>query len=117
MADRIAPEHLALHVSDPDSLMARLRHYGSIFVGPDSAEAFADYGAGPNHVLPTGGGARFQSGLSVSTFMRSPTWLRLERPDLLVEDTTLIARLEGLEAHARAAMARGGFPLQHDASL
>jgi phosphoribosyl-ATP pyrophosphohydrolase/phosphoribosyl-AMP cyclohydrolase/histidinol dehydrogenase len=108
IADRLAPEHLALHVNDPEDLATQLSAYGSLFLGRSSAEAFADYGAGPNHVLPTGGGARFQSGLSVATFLRSPTWLRLETPEELVEDTVLLARLEGLEAHARAAIGRRG---------
>jgi phosphoribosyl-ATP pyrophosphohydrolase/phosphoribosyl-AMP cyclohydrolase/histidinol dehydrogenase len=108
LSNRIAPEHLALHVDDPGSLIAELRSYGSVFVGRGSAEAFADYGVGPNHVLPTGGGARFQSGLSVLTYLRSPTWTALDDPDPLIEDTVLLARLEGLEAHARAAQLRAG---------
>jgi phosphoribosyl-ATP pyrophosphohydrolase/phosphoribosyl-AMP cyclohydrolase/histidinol dehydrogenase len=105
-ADRFAPEHLALHVADPEATAAGMRSYGSMFIGSDSAETFADYGLGPNHVLPTGGTARFQSGLSVMTFLRSPTWSRLDDPGDLVEDTALLARLEGLEAHARAAERR-----------
>ncbi|MGH8914806.1 MAG: histidinol dehydrogenase [Acidimicrobiia bacterium] len=107
LSDRWAPEHLALHVEDPDALAVSLRSYGSLFVGGGSAEAFADYGVGPNHVLPTGGGARYQSGLSVLTFLRSPTWSRLDDPGALVDDTVHLARLEGLEAHARAAQLRG----------
>jgi phosphoribosyl-ATP pyrophosphohydrolase/phosphoribosyl-AMP cyclohydrolase/histidinol dehydrogenase len=106
VSDQIAAEHLALHVADPETLTGRLRSYGSLFVGARGAETFADYGVGPNHVLPTGGSARFQSGLSVMTFLRAPTWLRLEEPALLVHDTALLARVEGLEAHARAALAR-----------
>ena len=74
--------------------------------GREGAEVFADYGVGPNHVLPTGGGARFQSGLSVMTYLRSPTWSRLDDPAALIDDTVLLARLEGLEAHARAALRR-----------
>ncbi len=105
-AERIAPEHLALHVERPEDLLADLTSYGSVFIGGQSAEAFADYGVGPNHVLPTGGGARFQSGLSVLTFLKAPTWSRLDDPSALVDDTVLLARLEGLEAHARAAQIR-----------
>jgi histidinol dehydrogenase len=108
VSDQLAPEHLALHVEEPDQLVEALRSYGSVFVGGRSAEAFADYGVGPNHVLPTGGGARFQSGLSVLTFLRSPTWSRLDEPGALVDDTVHLARLEGLEAHARAAQFRVG---------
>lgn len=103
VANLLAPEHLALHTGDPEALTSDLTAYGSLFIGAGSAETFADYGAGPNHVLPTGRGARFQSGLSVSTFLRSPTWLRLDQPQALIDDTALLARLEGLEAHARAA--------------
>ena len=106
MSDRIAPEHLALHVDDPSQLVEGLHSYGSLFVGSGTAEAFADYGAGPNHVLPTGGGARYHSGLSVLTFLRSPTWMALDDAGPLVDDTMLLARLEGLEAHARAAQIR-----------
>ena len=109
LAERLAPEHLAIHVAEADALANALTSYGSLFVGDSTAETFADYGVGPNHVLPTGGGARFQSGLSVATFLRSPTWLRLDQPQNLVEDTANLARLEGLEAHARAATARSGW--------
>ena len=106
MSDRIAPEHLALHVDEPTPLVDQLDSYGSLFVGSGTAEAFADYGVGPNHVLPTGGGARYQSGLSVLTFLRSPTWAALDDAEPLVDDTMMLARLEGLEAHARAAQIR-----------
>jgi len=106
VSDRVAPEHLALHVEDAGHLAGTLRNYGSLFVGEGSAETFADYGVGPNHVLPTGGGARHQSGLSVLDFLRSPTWSRLDDPAALVGDTVYMARLEGLEAHARAARLR-----------
>jgi phosphoribosyl-ATP pyrophosphohydrolase/phosphoribosyl-AMP cyclohydrolase/histidinol dehydrogenase len=106
IADDMAPEHLALHVEDPRDLAGKLHSYGSVFIGDGSAEVFADYGVGPNHVLPTGGGARFQSGLSVLTFLRSPTWSRLDDPGALVDDTVHLARIEGLEAHARAAQLR-----------
>jgi phosphoribosyl-ATP pyrophosphohydrolase/phosphoribosyl-AMP cyclohydrolase/histidinol dehydrogenase len=105
-AERVAPEHLALHVERPEDLIGELTSYGSVFIGGRSAEVFADYGIGPNHVLPTGGGARFQSGLSVMTFLKAPTWSILDDPSSLVDDTALLARLEGLEAHARAALRR-----------
>jgi histidinol dehydrogenase len=105
-AEQVAPEHLALHVERPRDVLGKLTSYGSVFLGGQSAEAFADYGVGPNHVLPTGGGARFQSGLSVMTFLKAPTWSQLDDPAELVDDTVLLARLEGLEAHARAARIR-----------
>jgi histidinol dehydrogenase len=106
MSEHLAPEHLALHVAEPDELSKLLTAYGSLFIGDASAEALADYGVGPNHVLPTGGGARFQSGLSVFTFLRTPTWLRVDDAGATSSDAALIARLEGLEAHARAALRR-----------
>ena len=106
VSDLLAPEHLALHVEDPRSIAMQVRNYGSLFVGQGAPEAFADYGAGPNHVLPTRGGSRFGAGLSVYTFLKAATWLTVDRPDALVEDTVRLARLEGLEAHARAALAR-----------
>jgi phosphoribosyl-ATP pyrophosphohydrolase/phosphoribosyl-AMP cyclohydrolase/histidinol dehydrogenase len=87
-----------------------LTAYGSLFIGNASAEALADYGVGPNHVLPTGGGARFQSGLAVFTFLRTPTWLRIDNAEATATDAALLARLEGLEAHARAALMRGDRP-------
>jgi histidinol dehydrogenase len=106
VCEAIAPEHIALHVAHPGSLADRLTSYGSLFLGPGSAEVLADYGAGPNHVLPTGGTARYQSGLSVTSFLRSPTWMSISAPDVVAGDATALARLEGLEAHARAAEAR-----------
>ena len=106
LSDKIAPEHVALHITDPEAWATRFKMYGSIFVGSHSAETFADYGIGPNHVLPTGGGARFQSGLSVMTFLRAPTWLRVTDPTEIIDDTAVLARIEGLEGHARAAELR-----------
>ena len=103
LCDLIAPEHLALHVAASHTIAKRISAYGSLFIGDTSAEVFADYGAGPNHVLPTGGGARFQSGLSVATFLRSPTWMTINRPEMVSGDAARFARLEGLQAHARAA--------------
>ncbi|MFT4844120.1 MAG: histidinol dehydrogenase, partial [Candidatus Azotimanducaceae bacterium] len=101
------PEHLELCVQAPDDLREQLTAYGSLFVGAKSAEVFGDYGAGPNHVLPTGGGSRFQAGLSVLTFLRPLTFLELQDPSLLRGDAAMLARLEGLEGHARSAEQRG----------
>lgn len=109
VCDRIAPEHLQVLTADPDLVAARLSHWGGLFVGPTSAEVFGDYGAGPNHTLPTGGVARFKGGLSVLDFLRVRTWLKLEDGGGVVEmaaDAAALARLEGLEAHARAAERR-----------
>jgi phosphoribosyl-ATP pyrophosphohydrolase/phosphoribosyl-AMP cyclohydrolase/histidinol dehydrogenase len=107
--DAIAPEHLHLALRDADAVAPRLAHYGALFVGAGSAEVLGDYGAGPNHVLPTGGTARSSGGLSVYTFLRVRTWQRITdcaaaRP--LVEDAVWLARAEGLEGHARAAERR-----------
>jgi phosphoribosyl-ATP pyrophosphohydrolase/phosphoribosyl-AMP cyclohydrolase/histidinol dehydrogenase len=102
--DALAPEHLALHVREPERLSPA--HYGALFVGDRSAEVLGDYGAGPNHVLPTGGTARSFGALSVTTFLRLQTWLRLDESlptGELWEDVAALARMEGLEAHARAA--------------
>ena len=107
--DAIAPEHLQLELRDADAVAPRLAHYGALFVGAGSAEVLGDYGAGPNHVLPTGGTARFSGGLSVYTFLRVRTWLRITdcvAGQQLVEDAAWFARVEGLEAHARAAERR-----------
>ncbi|PYO99960.1 MAG: histidinol dehydrogenase [Gemmatimonadetes bacterium] len=107
--DAIAPEHLQLDLRDAAALAPRLAHYGALFVGAGAAEVLGDYGAGPNHVLPTGGTARSTGGLSVYTFLRVRTWLRIDdraaaRP--LIEDAIWLGRAEGLEAHARAAERR-----------
>jgi len=110
VSDRIAPEHLALHLVEPDEISQRVSNYGSMFCGGASAEAFADYGVGPNHVLPTGGSARFQSGLSPITFLKAPTWLALSDPGEVMSDTGRLARHEGLEGHERAAAARVSRP-------
>jgi phosphoribosyl-ATP pyrophosphohydrolase/phosphoribosyl-AMP cyclohydrolase/histidinol dehydrogenase len=107
VADEFAPEHLALHVENPDAFARRIAHAGALFLGSGSAEVMGDYGAGPNHCLPTGGAARFAAGLSVLAFLRARTWMRLDEPSVLAGDAAALARLEGLEGHARAADARG----------
>ncbi|MBA2292742.1 MAG: histidinol dehydrogenase [Gemmatimonadales bacterium] len=104
--DAIAPEHLQLSVAVPSAIADRCTHAGAMFIGHRSAEVFGDYGAGPNHVLPTGRAARHTGGLSVMHFLRLRTWLEIDRPELLALDTAMLARLEGLEAHARAAEVR-----------
>jgi phosphoribosyl-ATP pyrophosphohydrolase/phosphoribosyl-AMP cyclohydrolase/histidinol dehydrogenase len=110
VADAVAPEHLQLSVADPDALLPRCRHWGAAFLGHGSAEVIGDYGAGPNHTLPTGGTARSSGGLWVGTFLRARTWMALApgtaEAGQLLDDTARLARLEGLEAHARAAEIR-----------
>ncbi|OLC71698.1 MAG: histidinol dehydrogenase [Gemmatimonadetes bacterium 13_1_40CM_4_69_8] len=107
--DALAPEHLELCLRDSGAVAPRLGHYGALFIGAGSAEVLGDYGAGPNHVLPTGGTARSKGGLSVYTFLRVRTWLRIDDPVAarpLVEDAAWFGRVEGLEAHARSAERR-----------
>jgi histidinol dehydrogenase len=108
IANRIAPEHLELLVDDPWALLPKVRHAGAIFMGRFSPEVVGDYFAGPNHVLPTMGTARFSSGLSVETFCKkssiiaaSPGFIRAS-----ADAMARLARLEGLEAHARSALCR-----------
>lgn len=103
--EAIAPEHLQLALENAAALAPRLSSYGTLFIGAGAREVLGDYGAGPNHVLPTGGTARWSGGLSVLTFLRLRTWLRVdgEAADQLMADAAWFGRAEGLEAHARAA--------------
>jgi phosphoribosyl-ATP pyrophosphohydrolase/phosphoribosyl-AMP cyclohydrolase/histidinol dehydrogenase len=106
LCNRIAAEHLQIHVADAEGARRDLDHFGALFIGEGAAEVLGDYGIGPNHVLPTGGTARSAGGLSVLTFLRVRTWMRVDAPAdaaAVVRDAAALARLEGLEAHARAA--------------
>ena len=108
LSDRIAPEHLELCVADPEALLGRIRHAGAVFVGQYTPEAIGDYVAGPNHVLPTSGSARFSSGLSVLDFMKRTTIARMT-PGALAEigpAAAALAAAEGLEAHGLSVQAR-----------
>ena len=104
--DDLAPEHLQLCVADPARAKEELKHFGAAFLGEGSAEVFGDYGIGPNHVLPTGGAARFSGGLSALHFLRVRTWLRLDEPAAAIDDCAALAELEQLDGHRRAALAR-----------
>lgn len=108
IANAFAAEHLSLQVSDADALIDRIVHAGAIFVGRYSGETFGDYISGPSHVLPTDGAARTWAGVSVTSFMKSLTIQELtaDAARALAGPTARLARLEGLEAHARAADAR-----------
>ena len=109
LANRIGPEHLEIQHEQAETIAARLTNYGGLFIGRGSAEVLGDYGAGPNHVLPTSGTSRYTGGLSVFTFLRVRTWLQItELGDAreLVEDATALAGLEGLCGHARSAQIR-----------
>jgi histidinol dehydrogenase len=109
IANRIAPEHLELAVADPESLLARIRHAGAIFMGHFSSESLGDYCAGPNHVLPTSRTARFSSALGVYDFQKRSSLIRVTREAAirLGRTASTLARAEGLEAHARSAELRG----------
>jgi histidinol dehydrogenase len=108
IANRLAPEHLELAVRDPIALAARVRHAGAIFLGQDAPEAFGDYVAGPNHVLPTGGTARFASPLGVYDFVKRTSMIAAERKTLVALGPAVarLAALEGLQAHGLAVERR-----------
>jgi histidinol dehydrogenase len=105
LSNRFAPEHLS--IPDP-SLLAGIRHAGSIFIGPTSPEAAGDYASGPNHVLPTSGAARVRGGLSAADYVKVITTQQVspEALDRLRPAITTLARAEGLEAHARSVEVR-----------
>ncbi len=105
MADSHAPEHLHVQAVDLDWWLGRLSAYGSLFLGEETTVAFGDKAAGPNHVLPTSGAARYTGGLSVHKYMKTVTWQRATRAGakLVAEATARISRLEGMEGHARTA--------------
>jgi histidinol dehydrogenase len=108
IANLYAPEHLSLAVADPDALLDGVRNAGAVFAGGYSAETFGDYLAGSSHVLPTDGAARVWSGISVHSFLKSMTVQSVTREAAraIAGPAAALARLEGLEAHARAADAR-----------
>lgn len=108
LANEFAPEHLELAVERPWDLLGRIRHAGAIFLGHHTPEALGDYAAGPNHVLPTAGTARFFSPLGVEDFVKRSSVVSYSREALgrLGQQVAHIARLEGLEAHARAVEMR-----------
>ncbi|RMD86917.1 MAG: histidinol dehydrogenase [Alphaproteobacteria bacterium] len=108
LVDRLAPEHLELAVAEPDALLARIRHAGAIFLGRHTPEAVGDYVAGPSHVLPTGGGARFSGGLSVLDFMKRTTLIGCSAAALEAIGPAAIrlAEAEGLDGHARSVALR-----------
>jgi len=107
-SNRFAPEHLEILASDARAWLPELRHAGAIFIGPYTAEAFGDYTAGPNHVLPTGGTARFSSGLSVFEFLKRTNMLEVKPAGLktLGQATVDFAEEEGLGAHAQSIRLR-----------
>lgn len=109
VANAAAPEHLEILTARPFEIMPLIRHAGAVFLGPYSPEPLGDYMAGPNHVLPTGGTARFYSVLSVDTFMKKTSLIAYTKAGLAAvsQDIMKLATAEGLEAHANAIRLRG----------
>ena len=107
-SDFIAPEHLEIQMAEPFELLGSIRNAGAIFLGPWTPESVGDYVAGPNHVLPTGGTARFSSPLSVDDFVKKSSVLSYSFEALATDGATVleIAGKEGLWAHARAVSLR-----------
>lgn len=105
ISNRLAPEHLELSVADPESLLAKIEHAGAIFMGPYTSEALGDYCAGPNHVLPTSGTARFSSPLGVYDFQKRSSLIMCSAQGVqeLGRVASTLARGESLEAHALSA--------------
>ena len=108
LADRLAVEHVALHVESPDELVEGIGAAGAIFIGATTPEAVGDYVAGPSHVLPTGGAVRFGAPLGVYDFVARTSLIRYDAATLAAQADAIctFARLEGLEAHARAVEIR-----------
>jgi histidinol dehydrogenase len=108
LANRFAPEHLELHIAAPFDHVGKIRHAGAVFMGHHTPEPVGDYIAGPNHVLPTAGTARFASALSVDHFVKKTSLVYYSR-EAFEKDAPHIQRLakiEGLEAHARSVAVR-----------
>jgi len=110
LVNAFGPEHLELHVADPGEVLRQVRCAGAVFLGRHAATAFADYAAGTNHVLPTGGSARFSQGLSVDAFVRRVGVVEIDAQSAraLAPLVSTIAREEGLRTHALSAELRGG---------
>ena len=110
VSNAFAPEHLELCVRSPKSLLRDVRHAGAVFLGPLSTEPFGDYAAGPSHVLPTGGAARFASPLSVYDFIRMPSTISISKKGFSALGGTVknLALAEGLSGHAFSVGERTG---------
>ncbi|MBR9981783.1 MAG: histidinol dehydrogenase [Desulfatitalea sp.] len=108
LSNRIAPEHLELQVQEPFAHVGAIKHAGAVFMGTHTPEAVGDYVAGPNHVLPTAGTARFSSALSVNHFMKNTSLIHYTADAFRkeAEDIMCLARIEGLEGHARSVQVR-----------
>jgi len=108
IANKIAPEHLQVMTKNPEELEKKLENYGSLFIGEYSPEPLGDYFAGPNHVLPTNGTARFSSPLTVDDFIKKSSVIKYTKEALkdAAQTITLIAEREGLDAHANSIKVR-----------
>jgi len=108
LANGLAPEHLELQVADPEALLARVRHAGAVFLGRHTPEVVGDYVAGPNHVLPTGGTARFSSALSTEDFVTRLSVIEYSAVGLAAAGPHVaeLSRVEGLDGHGAAAAVR-----------
>ncbi len=108
ISDRYAPEHLQVHAEDLDWWLARLRNYGSLFLGEETNVTYGDKCTGPNHILPTRGGARYTGGLSVAKFIKTVSYQRMTREGsaYVGPPAARISRLEGMEGHARSGDVR-----------
>ena len=108
LSNKIAPEHLELSVESPFELLSKVKNAGSIFLGDNAPEPLGDYFAGPNHVLPTNGTARFSSALGVDSFIKKSSYLYYNREQLEKISTKVIgfAKAEGLDAHANSIIQR-----------
>jgi histidinol dehydrogenase len=108
VSNRIAPEHLELHIKDPLMRVGEIRHAGAVFLGSYTPEPMGDYVAGPNHILPTAGTARFSSALSVDHFIKKTSMISYSETAFRREanDVIRLAQVEGLDAHANAVRIR-----------
>ncbi len=108
LANRVAPEHLQIMLPDAAAIFAKIRHAGAVFLGSNCPEAIGDYVAGPNHVLPTSGAARFASGLSVYDFLKRTSWVSLTDAAFaqIGPAAVALATAEGLSAHASSVACR-----------
>ena len=108
LANQIAPEHLQLLASPPQELLEKIKHAGAVFLGPYSPEVVGDYIAGPNHVLPTAGTARFSSPLGVYDFVKKQSIVGYTKAALekMRQEIKALAEAEGLDAHAKAVEIR-----------
>ncbi|MFO7897948.1 MAG: histidinol dehydrogenase [Planctomycetota bacterium] len=108
LTNEVAPEHVEVQTANADEVAAGIRSAGAVFIGPWTPEPVGDYVAGSSHILPTGGTARFFSGLSVNTFLRATAYVKYDRKELKLAQQAIqaLARAEGYDAHGRSASIR-----------